>query len=109
MKNLFAIAIITFSLIGCGTSVEDEIEIRASNGNIEIQSVTDMVVIKKIIVNRGNCQIIVGRGATRKVYIPENLVLRYGKITTISTLCNNDEIREVEITTENGSTTVGFD
>lgn len=109
MKKLISITLLSFYLTGCWTSVEDEIEITTHNGKIEIQSLVDSVAIKKVVVNRGKCQIIVGWGTTKKVYIPDNLVLKYGKITTIATLCNSDEIREVEITTENGSTTFGFD
>ncbi len=112
MKLKMIIYVAIFSLLGCSSAKANiEVSIQTHPDSVMglaafvIQSTSDEVIIKDVIINRGNCQISPKASADIKKGLKLNFGQRY---MSWSTPCTVKDIKEIAITTNKGKFTFSF-
>lgn len=112
MKLKITIYAAVLSLLGCSPAKPNiELSIKTHPDSVMglaafvIQSTANEAVIKDVVINRGNCQISPKAIADIKNGLKLNFGQRY---MSYSTLCTANDIKEVTITTNEGTFTFSF-
>lgn len=93
-----------FSLVGCSAESDVEVYIKTNEfwGTLVfvIQATTDEAVVKKVVINRGNCELPEGTALD----IKNTVKLGFGKrYTGYSNNCTVNDVREIQVTTNAGT------
>ncbi|MGB6007772.1 hypothetical protein [Castellaniella sp.] len=99
----------TLSLLGCSSkpNVEVSIQPNRSWGNLAffIQATSDDVVVKNVIINRGNCNLPPGTAKD----IERTVKLKFGQsYQGFSINCKVDDVKEIEVETDVGEFVFSF-
>lgn len=109
IKIKTAICIAILSLSGCSSepNIEVSIESNQYHGSLvfTIQATTDEVIVKNVVINRGNCALPAGTAKD----IERTVKLGFGQnYRGYSPSCTVNDVKEIEVTTNEGAFTFTF-
>jgi len=114
LNNIPIVLLLSLSVTACSSKNEIDVNIATNPYSpwgasiIYVQSVDNEVIVREVVINRGNCV------TNYPVADHENKpikrkALKYGETFSPTTLCKLHEIREVSVTTDKDTYTYTFE
>jgi hypothetical protein len=114
IMKFLKIAISTLLISGCSGPSEPDIEISVNSKDglfgpmvlVNIQAISDEVLIKDLVINRGNCPLL----STTVDSLNRKPTLKFGQTYQgLTNRCRLNDIIEIDVTTDEGTFSFSFD